>query len=216
LICLLVLGHVAFAGNRFTLTLQAVALKASPLAIGILMSLLMVVPMVLSIHMGRWADRFGYARPAALGMVMLAAAGLLAGLMPSMPALYAASVFIGSGYTLAHVAINNAVGQLAPARQLADLLAESPIAQLRAIYARGGQTLEVQKPLLLGGEQFGSIRVGVSTLLIASDLDSALGSALVTALLALGVATFVAVFLSGLILRPIHVIRSGLSRLGRG
>jgi MFS family permease len=118
LICLLVLGHVAFAGNRFTLTLQAIALKASPLAIGILISLLMVVPMVLSIHMGRWADRFGYARPAALGLVMLAAAGLLAGLLPSMPALYAASVFIGSGYTLAHVAINNAVGQLSPARHL--------------------------------------------------------------------------------------------------
>jgi len=118
LICLLVLGHVAFAGDRFTLTLQAVALKASPLAIGILMSLLMVVPMVLSIHMGRWADRFGYARPAALGLAMLAAAGLLAGLVPSMPALYAASVFIGSGYTLAHVAINNAVGQMAPARHL--------------------------------------------------------------------------------------------------
>jgi signal transduction histidine kinase len=105
---------------------------------------------------------------------------------------------------------------LPPARQLGNLLAESPIAQIRAIYARGGQTLEVQKPLLLGGEQFGSIRVGVSTLLIANDLDSALGSALVTALLALGVATVVAVFLSGLILRPIHVIRSGLSRLGRG
>jgi MFS family permease len=118
LILLLVLGHVAFAGDRFTLTLQAVALKASPLAIGILMSLLMVVPMLLSIHMGRWADRLGYARPAALGLVMLAAAGLLAGLVPTMPALYAASVFIGSGYTLAHVAINNAVGQMAPARQL--------------------------------------------------------------------------------------------------
>jgi MFS family permease len=118
LICLLVLGHVAFAGDRFTLTLQAVALKASPLAIGILMSLLMVVPMLLSIHMGRWADRLGYARPAAIGLAMLAAAGLLAGLVPSMPALYAASVFIGSGYTLAHVAINNAVGQMAPARHL--------------------------------------------------------------------------------------------------
>ena len=118
LIGLLVLGHVAFAGDRFTLTLQAVSLQASPLAIGILMSLLMVVPMVLSIHMGRWADRLGFARPAALGLGLLAAAGLLAALVPSMPALYAASVFIGSGYTLAHVAINNAVGQLAPARQL--------------------------------------------------------------------------------------------------
>ena len=118
LICLLVVGHLAFSGDRFMLTLQAVALKASPLAIGVLMSLLMVVPMVLSIHMGRWADRLGFARPAAAGLVMLALANVLAGLAPTMSMLYVASVFIGSGYTLAHVAVNNAVGQLAPARQL--------------------------------------------------------------------------------------------------
>jgi MFS family permease len=118
LICLLILGHVAFAGNRFTLTLQAVALHASPLAIGIVMSLLMVVPMVLSIHMGRWADRFGFARPAAIGLGVLGLGSLVAGLLPSLAALYVASVCIGSGYTLVHVAINNAVGQLTPAREL--------------------------------------------------------------------------------------------------
>ncbi|HWI84604.1 MFS transporter [Ramlibacter sp.] len=118
LICLLVLGHVAFAGNRFTLTLQAVALHASPLSIGILMSLLMVVPMVLSVHMGRWADRLGFARPAACGLAALALGSLIGGLLGSMPALYVASVLIGTGYTMAHVAVQNAVGQLTPARQL--------------------------------------------------------------------------------------------------
>lgn len=118
LICLLVLGHVAFAGNRFTLTLQAVALNASPLAIGVLMSLLTVVPMVLSIHIGRWADRLGFARPAALGLVTLALGSLLAGVLRSMPALYVASVLIGTGYTLAHVAVNNAVGRLSAPQHL--------------------------------------------------------------------------------------------------
>ena len=104
----------------------------------------------------------------------------------------------------------------AAARPLNALVAGSALAQIRAIYARDGQTLEVNEPLLLGGERFGSIRVGVSTLLIRRDLDAALGPALVTALIALAIATLVAMFLSGLILRPIHVIRSGLSRLGRG
>lgn len=118
LICLLVLGHIAFAGNRFTLTLQAVALQASPFAIGLLMSLLMVVPMVLSIHMGRWADRLGFARPAAAGLAALALGSLIAGVLRTMPALYGASVLIGTGYTLAQVAVQNAVGQLTPARQL--------------------------------------------------------------------------------------------------
>ncbi|WP_168107620.1 MFS transporter [Ramlibacter lithotrophicus] len=118
LICLLVLGHIAFAGNRFTLTLQAVALDASPFAIGLLMSLLMVVPMVLSIHMGRWADRLGFARPAAVGLASLALGSLISAGLRTMPALYVASVLIGTGYTLAHVAVQNAVGQLTPARQL--------------------------------------------------------------------------------------------------
>ena len=112
------LGHVAFAGNRFTLTLQAVALHASPFVIGLLMSLLMVVPMVLSIHMGRWSDRFGFARPAGLGLAALALGSLIAGLLHTMPALYVASVLIGTGYTMAHVGVQNAVGQLTPAHQL--------------------------------------------------------------------------------------------------
>jgi MFS family permease len=119
LIGLLVLGHVAFAGGRFTLTLQAVALHASALSIGLLMSLLTVVPMLVSVHMGRWTDRLGFGRPAAAGLVALGAGSLLACLFSrSLPALYVASILIGTGYNFAHVAINNAVGQLAPSRHL--------------------------------------------------------------------------------------------------
>lgn len=112
------LGHVAFSGVRLALTLQAVALKATPLAIGLLMSLMMVLPMLLSVHAGRWSDRLGYTRPAAIGLTMVAAACLAAGLLPGMLALYISSLLIGSGYTLAHVAGNNAIGQSAPAGQL--------------------------------------------------------------------------------------------------
>jgi signal transduction histidine kinase len=65
-------------------------------------------------------------------------------------------------------------------------------------------------------EQFGSIRVGVSTLLMRRALTDSLRPALVTAALALIVAVLVAALLAQLVLRPIHVIRSGLTRLGRG
>src|SRR5262249_20428520 len=58
--------------------------------------------------------------------------------------------------------------------------------------------------------------MGVSTLLIRNDLDASLRRAMATALLALAVAVFVAMLLAQLLLRPIHVIRSGLTRLGRG
>ncbi|MCW5653794.1 MFS transporter [Hydrogenophaga sp.] len=111
LIGLLVLGHVAFAGGRFTLTLQAVALQASPAAIGLVMGLLMVVPMFLAVRIGRWSDTLGFMKPASAGLAMGGAGALLAAWWPGIPVLCVASVLIGTGYMLAHVAVNNAIGQ---------------------------------------------------------------------------------------------------------
>ena len=56
----------------------------------------------------------------------------------------------------------------------------------------------------------------MSTLLIRHDLDASLQPAVATALIALAVAVIGAMLLAQLLLRPIHVIRSGLTRLGRG
>ena len=68
-----------------------------------------------------------------------------------------------------------------------------------------------------GSEDFGSIRIGVSTLLMRSQLRrSVLNDALFTGAAALAIAVFVAGVLSQLLLRPIHVLRSGLTRLGQG
>lgn len=120
LIAALGLGHVAFVGNRFTLTLHAVALGASPLQIGTLLGLVMVVPMFLAVHMGRWSDRFGYARVAAAGLLLLLAGGLLVAAWPVLPALYLAAVCSGTGYMLGHVAVNNAIGKATPSGRVTD------------------------------------------------------------------------------------------------
>lgn len=120
LIAALGLGHVAFVGNRFTLTLPAVTLGASPFQIGTLLGLVMVVPMFLAVHMGRWSDRLGYARLAAAGLALLLAGGLLVGAWPALPALYVAAVCSGTGYMLSHVAVNNAIGKATPAGRMTD------------------------------------------------------------------------------------------------
>jgi signal transduction histidine kinase len=96
------------------------------------------------------------------------------------------------------------------------LLSRPALAQLAAIFRGQGRNLEVRQPLLLDGRDFGSIRVGVSTLLIRQELTNSLGPAALTALASLGIAIFVAMLLAQLLLRPIHVIRSGLTRLGKG
>jgi len=105
---------------------------------------------------------------------------------------------------------------LPPGGNLAALLEQSQFSKLLAIYSSKGQNLEFRQPLLLGDREIGAIRIGVSTLLIRDDLSRSLQPVLATALAALAVAVLVAVLLAQLMLRPIHVIRGGLTRLGRG
>ncbi len=121
------------------------------------------------------------------------------------------------GFAVAHADPKREGLPIAGAANLDELVSRPPLVQLRAIYSDQGRNLELRKPLLLdGATDFGSIRVGVSTLLIRGDLDRSLWPAFVTALFALTVSIVVATLLAQLLLRPIHVIRSGLTRLGRG
>ena len=109
------------------------------------------------------------------------------------------------------------VGQRLPTRpDLAELIDASALDQLRVIYARDAGTHEVRQPMMLDDQAFGSIRIGVSTLLLRQALNAALRPALITAGIALGVAVILAALLAQLFLRPIHVLRTGLTRLGQG
>ena len=106
--------------------------------------------------------------------------------------------------------------RLAPAGELDSLIAMRGLQQLLSIYSSGGETLEVRQPLLLGGAKFGTIRIGVSTLLVREEFSGELWLVGATGLVALLIAIVVSASFAQLILRPIHVIRSGLTRLGRG
>ncbi|HEX5071189.1 MAG TPA: ATP-binding protein [Vicinamibacterales bacterium] len=91
-----------------------------------------------------------------------------------------------------------------------------PIERLRAIYTPGGRVFELSAPLTVGTDDVGSIRIGVSTALVRKALADRLYAPAITALIVIGVSVLVAMLLAQLVLRPIHVIRSGLARLGRG
>ena len=108
-------------------------------------------------------------------------------------------------------------GQPMPARaDLATLVNTGPLEQLRGIYSQEGRTLEVRQQMLLGDEAFGSIRIGVSTVLMRQELNASLRPAMNIALGSLLIAVIVAALLAQLFLRPINVLRSGLTRLGKG
>jgi len=127
------------------------------------------------------------------------------------------------GEIIAH-ADSTRIGELLePADDLEALTdTQGSIAQLQAIYTKGGKTFEIRQPLVLvdanlaGTTDFGSIRIGVSTLLIRSDLSKQLTASLLTTIAVIISASLIAMLLAQIVLRPIHVIRTGLARLGRG
>jgi signal transduction histidine kinase len=96
----------------------------------------------------------------------------------------------------------------------APIVAAGALEQLRAVYS--DRTFEITEPILAGDQQFASVRIGVSPLLVRNELQDALKAAAGTVLAVLGLSMMVAMVLAQWMLRPIHVIQSGLSRLGRG
>ena len=126
-----------------------------------------------------------------------------------------AAIVDTTGLAVVHADPGQEGRQLPASGNLEDLISSRSWTQLSQIY-REGRTYEYRQPLLLGNTEFGSIRVGVSTLLIRNDLALWLGPSAYSAVIALAIAVFGAMALAQVLLRPIHVIRSGLTRLGRG
>src|SRR5690606_1616480 len=86
-----------------------------------------------------------------------------------------------------------------PLRQLSD---SGPVAQLVGVWEP--RNYEVAQPLLLGDEEFGSIRIGVSTVLIWEQSSSALAPIVAVAGVAIVLATGLSWLLARRLLRPIH------------
>src|SRR5688572_19966492 len=108
------------------------------------------------------------------------------------------------------------VGTTVPRRpQLNDLIAQHGFARLRAIYY-SNSNIEWTQPMALGDTPFGEIRIGLTMALVREDLYEALGPAALAAGIALLIAVGASMLLAQIVLRPMHVIRSSLSRLGRG
>jgi signal transduction histidine kinase/HAMP domain-containing protein len=118
------------------------------------------------------------------------------------------------GFAIAHSSPALEGERLPTQALLGDLIRSGWWEQLRAVYS--DRTFEVRERLLQGSDEFGSIRVGLSMLLVRQQLRSATRPVLVTLIAALVLATAISGLLAQRLLRPIHVLRAGLSRLGRG
>ena len=127
-----------------------------------------------------------------------------------------AAIVDAAGTAVAH-SDPSQVGQRLPVGgSLQDLLENNGLRQLYDIWSTRGRTLEWSAPLLLDDDALGEIRIGISTILVRRSLEATVTPALAAALGLLLVSVLVAIFLAQAVLRPIHVIQSSLTRLGRG
>jgi len=125
-----------------------------------------------------------------------------------------AAVVDNEGIAIAHSFPALEGQRLEAGEDLARVLDGSTIAQVRTIYA--DRSLDVALPLQLGETPFGAIRVGLSPVLIRNDLAQAVRPMLFTTMLVSCAALLVGLVLARRILRPIHIINTGLMKLGRG
>jgi signal transduction histidine kinase len=125
-----------------------------------------------------------------------------------------AAIVNKDGLAVAHNFASLEGQPMARQEDFAPLSTARPLDQFFAVYS--DRTFEIRQTMLADEKEFGEIRIGVSTLLVQSALRSALWNAAGAAVVALIVSSVFAMLLSQWMLRPIHVIQSGLSRLGRG
>ncbi|MBM3341982.1 MAG: MFS transporter [Betaproteobacteria bacterium] len=111
IVLLTIVPHLAFAGARVNLSLYSLNLGATPFTVGIIISLLAVVPMVYSSRWGRRIDRIGVYQPMLLGAALMLAGLTLGVALPYVQTLFVVSVLAGSGFMLYHICVNQAAAQ---------------------------------------------------------------------------------------------------------
>ena len=114
-VLLAILNNIGLKGSKMLVALYAIDLGASPLAIGVLVSMYAVFPLVLAVHAGGVSDRFGPRRPMMLGSFGVATGLMLPVLFPALPTLYFACALIGASSLFFQVSVQNLVGSLGDA-----------------------------------------------------------------------------------------------------
>ena len=111
------LDWATFMSSRVLMSLYAIELGASAAAIGLLIALYGLGPLVLSVHAGKVADRAGTYRPILLGSAGLALGLALPYFAPALPVLYVAAVVMGSALVYINIALQHLVASLGSAEE---------------------------------------------------------------------------------------------------
>jgi PAS domain S-box-containing protein len=139
----------------------------------------------------------------------------LESVVSNWPTIYDAAIVDGSGRAILH---SNAalVGKQIPKRPEFQILQTASFRrQLRLVY-NSPTVYEVREPLTLNGAPFGSIRLGVSTVFLKSELTPWLHHAVVLSSIAILISLLIAAALSRLALGPLERISKSLDSVTGG
>lgn len=112
LIFTVILAHCAYGGTRLNISLAALSAGASPLTVGVMMSLIAALPMMLGVAAGKFIDRSGVRVPMIAGVSILITAVALPGLAPGVPSLLFSAAGIGAGFMLFQICAQHMVGEM--------------------------------------------------------------------------------------------------------
>ena len=109
-----VIVHGCFIGSRLVMALLAIELGASPLAIGLMVALYSVPPLVLGIYSGQVSDRHGVRPPMLFGTILCGCGLVLPYVWQHVAALYISAAVIGTGFVFYNVSVQNLAGGWGP------------------------------------------------------------------------------------------------------
>lgn len=109
-VLLSVLSQIGFSGSRVAVSLHALELSANQFAIGVVIALYSLCPMLLSIAIGKFADRVPPRLPVILGSGVMTAALFLPPLFPGLGGLCVAAFVLGLAHQVFSIPIEAIVG----------------------------------------------------------------------------------------------------------
>lgn len=113
------LSQVGFSGSRVAVSLHALELTANQFAIGVVIALYSLCPMLLSIVIGKFADRVPPRLPVLLGSAAMTAALILPPLFPGLGALCVAAFVLGLAHQVFSIPLEAIVGGIDGAKNRA-------------------------------------------------------------------------------------------------
>ena len=104
------LNHSGFGGSRVAVSLYALELGANQFAIGAMMALYALCPMLLAVAIGKLADRIGPRLPMLLGTAGISLALVLPPLFPGLATLYVSALLLGTSFHFFFVTVTGIAG----------------------------------------------------------------------------------------------------------